>query len=267
VSSTAKRGDLLSACRVLFGAEECAAPDFLARLDAQLVRRRFRTRAIELHPDRAAVLHRPPAALAEAFKQVEAAYRTLRAHLAAGTRVGDRASSGNVHGPAATPPACSVPRGPGRAAAPIIPEVAHVAGGDHFWSGPIPGRILRLGEFLYYSGRISWSELIRALVWQARQRPRFGQVAGSFGYLTPELVAAVLARRRAQEKIGEAALRLQLITSLQQQVVLQAQERRHQRIGDYFRQTGVLATADVESFGRAVRAHNARVAFAHELAG
>ncbi|MBN2573813.1 MAG: J domain-containing protein [Deltaproteobacteria bacterium] len=260
MDSSDSKGNLLSACRVLFGAEVRADEGFLSRLDRDVLRRRFRQRAIEVHPDRASVLRRHPAALAEAFKQVEAAYRTIRDHLAAGTaaRAGAGCEAARPNPPPSTRPARS------SAAA---TATAGVAAGDHFWSGPIPDRTLRLGEFLYYSGRISWSQLIRALVWQARQRPRFGQVAGSCGYLTPELVAAVLAQRQAREKIGEAALRLRLLTSLQRQLVLQAQQRGHRRIGDYFRQTGLLGSGDIESFGRAVRVHNARVAFLRQPAG
>ena len=123
-----------------------------------------------------------------------------------------------------------------------------------------------MGEFLYYSGHISWLELIRALVWQAQQRPCFGLVARRFGYLTPERITSVLAQRRVEEKIGEAALRLRFITSLQRQVVLHSQQRGCRRIGDYFVESGLLATMDLERIVHEVRVHNARVAFAGGMA-
>ncbi len=249
VSTTASQSDLLGACRVLFGAGVHLDQRFLAQLDADTVRRRFRKRAVEVHPDRAAVLRRHPAVLAEAFKEVEAAYRTLCTHLGAGKRT--------PASPAAPPP---------RPASPPSARAANGQATDHHWSGPIPPRTLRFGEFLYYSGRISWLQLIRALAWQSQQRTRFGQVARRFGYLTPERVAAVLAYRRADEKIGEAALRLRFMTSLQQQVVLQAQQRSSRRIGDYFVDAGLVTPADLERFGHGVRAHNARVALARPRA-
>jgi hypothetical protein len=236
LSSPAADLDLLGACRVLFGSGVRLDPGFLAKLDVDLVRRRFRKRAVEVHPDRAAVLRRHPAVLAEA--------------------------------------PCTPPR-PARAASPASPPAAKRAAAaprpctgatDHHWSGPIPSRTLRMGEFLYYSGRISWLELIRALVWQGQQRTCFGQVARRFGYLTPDRITSVLAQRRGEEKIGEAALRLRFITSLQQQVVLHAQQRGCRRIGDYFVESGLLAFADLERISHSVRAHNARVAFARGMA-
>jgi hypothetical protein len=256
VTSTAAHLDLLGACRVLFGAGVQVDQGFLARLDVATVRRLFRKRAIEIHPDRAAILHRHPAALAELFKQVEAAYRTLRAHLEAGEAA------------QRLPPARPTPARPAAPARPVPswPPGADAAVADHHWTGPIPSRTLRLGEFLYYSRRISWLELIRALVWQGRQRPRFGQVATRLGYLTPERLASVLSHRRGQEKIGEAALRLRFISSLQQQVVLQAQQRGCRRIGDYFVQSGLVAAPELDELGRSVRAHNARVASARAAA-
>jgi hypothetical protein len=255
---------------VLFGAEVRVDREFLARLDTEVVRRRFRKRAVEVHPDRAAVLRRHPAALAEAFKQVEQAYRTVRAHLDAGQQA--KGSSGAT---AARPPSAS-PAQPVRPARQSTSAATSAAGRsppspgpgsgaalvDHYWSGPIPSRTLRLGEFLYYSGHISWLELIRGLVWQARQRPRFGQVANRFGYLTLDGIAAILAQRQGEERIGEAALRLCFLTNLQQQVVLHAQQRGCRRIGDYFVEAGLLASPDLERFGRSARAHNARVALA-----
>jgi hypothetical protein len=229
---------------VLFGAEARVDQRFLVGLNPETVRRRFRQRAIEVHPDRAAVLRRPPSVLVEAFQQVAEAYRTLCAYLAA-----DRRSVAPARTVADRTPPARHPSGPAARAVP-----------DHHWSGPMPSRSLRLGEYLYYSRRISWHTLIRALVWQARQRPPFGQLASRFGYLTPELVATILEQRRMQEKIGEAALRLRLLTTREQQVVLHAQKRSVRRIGDYFVEAGVLGPEEIERIGQGARAHNARVA-------
>jgi hypothetical protein len=241
VSSIAE-SDLLGACRVLFGDEVRVDRRFLLGLNPEMVRRRFRHRAIEVHPDRAAVLRRPQSVLVEAFQQVAEAYRTLCTYLAA-----DRRSLAPARTVAYRPPSAGHGTGPGAVL-------------DHHWSGPIPSRSLRLAEYLYYSGRISWHTLIRALVWQARQRPRFGQVASRFGYLTPELVAAILAQRRTQEKIGETALRLRLMTAREHQAVLHAQACSVRRIGDYFVEAGLLGSLEIERIRQGARAHNARVA-------
>lgn len=239
--SSIAESDLLGACRVLFGAEVRVDRRFLVGLNPETVRRRFRQRAIEVHPDRAAVLRRPQSVLVEAFKQVAEAYRTLCTYLAANRGAGAPSVADRTPPP---PPARH-----GTASAVL----------DHHWSGPIPSRSLRLGEYLYYSGRISWHTLIHALVWQARQRPPFGQVARRFGYLTPERLATILANRRTQEKIGETALRLRLMTTREQQVVLHAQTCGVRRIGDYFVAAGLFGSVEIDRFGQGARAHNARI--------
>jgi len=266
MSSLDTHGRLFSACRVLFGPGVTLDERFLAGLDIASVRRRFRKRATEVHPDRSAVLCKHPTVLAEAFKQVEAAYRTLCEHLAAGQRTARKPLTTPT---CATQPAKSpqgFPRSFGGA------KDGKQAGtrqfpGDHFWSGPIPARTLRMGEFMYYSGRIPWSELIRALAWQARQAPRFGQVARSYGYLTPEHIFSVLTRRHGKERIGEAALRLGFITTLQRHVVLTAQQKARARIGDYFVQAGLIEAQDIEVLGRVLRGHNARVGLSRDDVG
>src|SRR5512141_1890947 len=80
--SVVMSGDLRSACKVVFGpAAEAEAA--LSSLTHEKLRRWFRRRALDLHPDRAAIVGRTPAALAEDFKRLEGAYRVLSAHLAA----------------------------------------------------------------------------------------------------------------------------------------------------------------------------------------
>ena len=46
------------------------------------------------------------------------------------------------------------------------------ASGYHY-RGALPHRRLLLGEFLFYSGLINWDSLIKAIVWQRRQRTTF----------------------------------------------------------------------------------------------
>jgi len=239
------RGDLLSACRVLFAPRAEFDQVFLDGLDVATVRRGFRSRAMEVHPDRAAALGRSPAVLAKAFGQVEAAYRLLCEHLNPCPQSKDTTP--------ATPPAHPAPQP--RRECPTPPP-------DHFWSGHVPPRTLRFGEYLYYSGRIPWMQLIHALVWQTRQHTRFGQIAASLGYLTAESIAKSLSQRRPTEKIGEAALRLRLLSVLQQQAVLHAQTRGRRRIGDYFLESGILAADELAQFEHGFRSHNARVALA-----
>jgi hypothetical protein len=240
----------------LFGPQAQLDLDFLVGLDLAVVRRRFRKCAMAMHPDRAATLGRSPAALAERFKHVQAAYRTLTEHLKSGRRIDP--PGGNVQ-----PPPRSERPSPRPTPAPAQPQArprsqTAARPPDHFWHSGLPLRPLRFGEYLYYAGRISWMQLIRALVWQAGQRPRFGQLAAQFGYLTPDSILQLLSHRRPSEKIGEAALRMRLLSALEHQVVLLAQSRGRRRIGDYFIETATLRASEIEDLGRAFRQHNAR---------
>lgn len=255
--------ELRSACRVLFG--PATDPDsVLAGLTHDKLRRWFRRRAMTVHPDRAAVLGRSSTALGEEFKRVEEAYRALSAHLAAGRTI---------------PAPCAAPPPPGSTRTAAEPprnrrasHPSHAAArqrarretakhpSDHFWRSGLPARALRFGEYLYYSGRISWMQLIRALVWQAGQHPRFGRLAAQFGYLSPEAITEALLQRRPSEKIGEAAMRLRFMSGLQHQVVLMAQAQSRRRIGDYFVESQTLRASDLEELGQGFRQHNARVA-------
>jgi phage protein U len=259
--------DLRSAYHVLFGPGTEPEGGLLASLTHDKLRRCFRQRAMEVHPDRAAVLGRSSAALAERFKQLEAAYRTLSAHLAANRTVPSPWAPSPPNAGATRANVAARPRGP----RPAPPGPASAAGDrrqgearplDHFWHSGLPTRALRFGEYLYYSGTISWMQLIRALVWQAGQHPRFGRLAAQFGYLTPDSIAASLSGRLPNEKIGEAALRLRLMSALQQQVVLLAQAQGRRRIGDYFVESQSLHPADLDRLGQAFRQHNARVVLA-----
>jgi hypothetical protein len=104
------------------------------------LRRAFRRRALELHPDRAASLGREPADLTEEFRALCSAYELL---VAAATE-----------------------RGPAEGAAEPPPRARR--------EGGLPPRPLRFAEYLYYSGRISWAELAEAIAWQRRAGRRIG---------------------------------------------------------------------------------------------
>jgi len=109
------------------------------------LRRAFRRRALELHPDRAAALGREPADLTEEFRALCSAYELLDGQAGA-PREGAAAGAGE-------PPREARPR-PG---------------------GGLPPRPLRFAEYLYYSGRISWADLAEAISWQRRAGRKIGR--------------------------------------------------------------------------------------------
>ena len=87
-------------------------------------------------------------------------------------------------------------------------RAASSAEGPKYYKGPMPGRILRFAEYLYYAGEISWEDLVHALVWQYRNRPKLGELAEETGALDQNDILFIIKNRHFTEMFGEAAIRL-----------------------------------------------------------
>jgi len=198
------------------------------------VREAFRRRALEAHPDRARALGRSEASLAEEFRALFAAYRLL-------SRDGPPPSAGEGQ---------EAPRRPGRP-----PQ-------DHVHRAPLPHRTLLFAEYVYYSGRASWRNLVEAVAWQRRQRPALGRIAVEWGHLSEEEVRAILDERRrdgaAGEPFGAYARRKGFLTGGQLLALLGRQRRQQRRIGEFFVESGILREAEVRALDDDLARHNAR---------
>lgn len=243
--------ELVVAGRELFG------PGFSAdragwREDLKAV---YRRRALETHPDRARAVGRSEADLAREFERVSRAYRVLSGwSRPAPSRGGAAPFRPSPAAPARSP-------FPHARAAPPRPRAA-AAPGDDPQAAALPRRKLRLAEYLYYSGRISWAALTDAVAWQRRQRPALGRLAVAAGYLTADQVARLLDRRRlAGEQgvpLGEYAVRHGALTSFQLLALLGRQVRMQRRIGEYFVEQGLLDREEIDELRRRIAWHNAR---------
>lgn len=204
------------------------------------VREAWRRRALETHPDRAAALGRDERELAREFQALFEAYRTL---------------CPSSDPPEAAPPARPPPPGarpPPRSARPPV---------DHLHRGGLPHRTLLFAEYLYYSGRVSWRNLVEAVAWQRRQRPPIGRIAVEWGHLDDAQVREVLqARRRGDggKPFGECAREMGLLTGVQLLALLGRQRRLQRRIGEYFVEAGLVAGREVPELDAELVAHNAR---------
>ncbi len=209
----------------------------------------FRRRAFETHPDRASILERSEAELAAEFKALYRAYRILEALPAAPT-TGERPRS-----PAGQKRAVSKPAGAGP-----VSEPANVRR-DHLYDGPLPSRLLRLAEFLYYSGRITFWDMVEAVSWQRLQRPSVGRIAVERGHLTNDQVFRILESRRRdralQTPFGEYALQKGHLTTWQLDGILGRQRLLQERIGRYFVSKGMLQENDILAARREMQRHNA----------
>jgi hypothetical protein len=271
--------DVIHAGRVLFG------PAFAAEAGGwrDALKATYRRRALETHPDRARALGRSERELSREFEAVADAYRLLST-LRAGPL-----PRGPVHGPpprpAARPPtrptrpaervrvhvhrAAGGPRPPPRPAPPR--EEAARAGVGSVWTGAprvrasvrpeeLPRRRLRFAEYLYYSGRARWTELVEAVAWQRAQRPPIGKIAVDFGFLGPDDVAEILERRREAAAngvpFGEWAVRIGFLTPFQLLAALGQQLRLQRPIGRFFVERGIVEPGEIEGIRRRILRHN-----------
>jgi hypothetical protein len=132
----------------------------------------------------------------------------------------------------------------------------------------LPARTLRLGEFLFHAGFVTWKDCCKALQWQRGQRPLIGEIAIQFRFLDREQLAEIF-RRRASERaarlsFGEFAVRTGFLTQGQVTALVGQQRRLQRRLGDWFVERGLLDTADLDEAVRAMRSHNGRVSLGVE---
>jgi hypothetical protein len=303
--------EALRAGRVLFGAR---ADALLSTTDwRDELKRAYKRRVLETHPDRARTLGRAEAELAREFQAVADAYRLLQEApdaarwlrprpapawrpAARAAPVDERRARPQAEEPRTTSrrqaeqarreAAAREAEGVRRAAAARAERDAREARAaaqaqaereSHAKRGwtpghadwryvvkprPMPRRRVRLAEFLYYSGRISWAEMVDAVAWQRRQRPAVGRIAVDYGFLTPLQVIEVIEQRRkagaGDVPFGEFALRIGLITPFERLAMVGRQTRLQRPIGQYFVERGIIAELEFDDLRRQIVRHNLR---------
>jgi hypothetical protein len=140
--------------------------------------------------------------------------------------------------------------------------LAHL--GHYFYEGTVPKRPLLFGQFLYYSGRITWRQLIDGLVWQRRRRPLTGQLACELGFLNTHDVGVILATRQREGRFdipfAEYAELLGYLTPYQRRVLCSRLLLRQHPLGQYYVQEGIVPQSELSRFLVAQRRHNDRIA-------
>jgi len=227
--------EIASALKILYGLDIPPSPSFIKTLHPDRIKAVFRRRALELHPDRAAVLGKNPREMSEAFKDVKLAYERVLVLI---EPTAFRARS----------------RTPGKRE-PSRPSKRS----SRYWEAGIPRNTLLLGQYLYYSGHITFDELVSAVKWQRKQRPSFGRIAKRWGYLTEEEISFIIKHRARGERIGEAALRTGFLSLFQLAALLGSQTRLQRPIGEYFQANGILEPERILAFVNSLKRHNLQV--------
>jgi curved DNA-binding protein CbpA len=222
--------NLIRAFRILFE-PDVFSPHFFRYLQLPEVRSAYRKRALLVHPDRVTT---PDEELkkkyTEAFIEANRAYQQIMSFI----------EKRDSHFRSRPPE--EKRRRPESVIRPSQgndPEV-------RYYRGSLPRRPLFFGEFLYYSGLVPWKTLIEAIVWQRRQRPRFGEMARRWFKLSIEEIEWIMAERRPLERIGEAAVRQNFLTRFQANTILYHQRVKQRKIGQYFVEKGYLTDERVK---------------------
>ncbi len=243
------QNELFDACTVLFGPDVTLSIEFLKYLRPSGVKAAYRKRARETHPDMSRMLGMDETLLNERFKAVTLAYELLNMAVKENGAVFTGAMKSNMWKTAR-------PRTKPFHRKPPTDNSRKNGFSDHFYNGFIPKRELRIGQYLYYTGSITWGMLIDSVLWQRRNRPLIGQIAREWKILTGEDIHEILMARNAGEKFGECAIRKCFITPFNLLALLGKQRKLQQPIGEYFIRQAILRSEEIETIVEQQKVHN-----------
>ncbi len=240
--------EVSKACGILFGPQVEVSLDFLKYLQPSGLKSAYRKKALETHPDRARIIGEDETKMTELFRETTFAYnklisviksnRTIFLRNRVGLRKKREESSEREH-----------------------QQTGFSGFSDRFYTGDIPSRNLLIGQFLYYSGIISWKTLINAMVWQRRQRPVIGQIALEWRKLSEHEIQRILVGRNFGERFGECAARTGYLTRFEVMTLLGSQRRLQSPFGEYFVRRGILRDRDMENMVARQLVHNRRISY------
>ncbi len=269
--------DLLQAVQLFFADQLCRTEGNLAtyRVGMDEIKREFRKKALEFHPDRAAFLGKSRGLLEEKFKEINEAYSLLKEALidkylilnpnAMPASSPLRRKTDLKHPQAARRHRTATHVHAQRTASargPIFtghtPHRRKTDRPPYFYSGMLPRRKLRFGEFLFYNQIIAWQTLIDAIVWQYHVRPKIGQIAIDLNYLARHDILHILREKNLKERFGKAAVRLGLLDNYKRFVLLGRQRSYNLPLGRFFLENKILNDLTLAEQIQQNKQHNIR---------
>ncbi len=237
---TISRKNLVKDYYLLFGLNDWYSIDLLKSLLPSELKSAYRKKAFETHPDRAKSLGKVQVEMDKRFREVITAYERL---------------STFIQGNNVSVLTCKSPTQKNSNKA-TTRQKAERKASSHFYKGYIPKRKLLIGQFLYYSGIISWITLSKAIVWQRKQRPLIGQIARNWGMLSTDDIKEILTGRSYKEYFGEYARRKGYITHFEFLALIGKQHKLQLPIGEYFIKQGIFSTNGMDRMIERLRIHN-----------
>jgi hypothetical protein len=284
METVAAENELFRSCEVIFGPELTISREFLDYLQLSGIKSAYRKRAMETHPDRAALENAlEQRQRHDLFHSVQEAYETLTTFLDAKEKGFCLPPLTRQAPPQTAPcrPAPARPRKPqqarpgqdtggprrqSRGETRTKPGGTNTSGQpSFFWNteslyqGPLPHRRLLLGHFLYYSGLINWRTIIQALIWQRTERPRLGEIGLRFGLLSEAEVMQILRNRPLLQPFGQAALEMGLLSQSQLRMLVAHQKRLQKKFGEFFLEKQILQPDELRVLLEQFQEHNANI--------
>jgi hypothetical protein len=264
--------ELFEACETIFGPDVNVSIEFLEYLQPIGIKTAYRKRALETHPDRAKALGSFARDLNTEFIDVQQAYEKLLSFVE--TNNGSSVSTSSFNDfktrqaysyqsqekSSHTSSYQNNRQHKGRQKqSPHDQKYTgkkHKSHPDHFYTGSFPKGSLMIGQYLYYSGLISWQTLIEAICWQWQQRPKLGQIAIAWGLISSPDVIRILTVRNLNEKFGECALRIGYISNFDLLALVGKQRQLQRPLGEYFITSGILSAMDIMNMANKQQLHN-----------
>lgn len=279
MATVAAEEELYRSCRIIFGNDLKVSREFLEYLQLSGIKKAYRKKALEIHPDRGASQNLTRQQSNHQFVDVHEAYKSLVAYLEArdqgkvlpgaaalfAARQHEEKTKRPGHNGSAEGKKCHREKadiyrfsmGNDRQQKPPLYDLP--LDPKSLYRGPMPNRSLLFGRYLYYSGIINLQTIGQALVWQRSQRPRLGEIGCRLGWLSQQDTFRILQHRHERQLFGELAIRLGILTREQLHLILLQQKKLHKRIGQYFLAKNYWDAVMLEKYVAAHKRHNSRV--------
>lgn len=243
--------DVVSAYKILFGNR---VDDSVFRLpDRKSLKLAYRKKAKLFHPDLAAQSSMSEERLRSIFLKISNAYDTLEKYL------GHAKAESEHHFEKLARKSRWEPVKPN---VPVPTNQCFTR--DYFYTGSLPDRKLRFGEYLFYSGVINWQTFMDALVHQCNTRPLIGALCVEAGFIDQNDVVNIMNNRNllACEKFGEAAVRMGYVTKKEVSYVLKKQFKVGHPFGRYFVDKSLMSRKELQRHLTDFHHRNMRRSFA-----
>lgn len=229
--------NLANACFLIYGSLFHFSEATLEYLKPSGIKSAYREKAKILHPDSSKLAGKSQQELSTLFNELNNAYKLLLNYLKVDSNFKNKVSNKiklieNIN------------------------SIKYKSRKDFFYSGQIPKRKLRLGEYLYYSKKISWKTLINAIITQYKTRPKIGDLCLKLNYLNRTEIDKIIKKININEKFGETAKKLGFLNNHQIITALGFQRQYNRAIGKYFIENSIFTKNQLEKYIQECKNHN-----------